>query len=152
MTQAHYSLHHWIGLCIYTCNTCSTIRVGGHREYLFFINVNNSVTKMSGFWQKFRISHQCYMYRDYKGVRVRVMMFNATFNNISVISWRRVLLVEETGVPREIHRPVASHWQTLSHNVISSTPCQEQLVVIGTNCTDNCKSNYHTITTTTTPL
>jgi hypothetical protein len=31
-------------------------------------------------------------------------------------------LVEETGVPREYHRPVASHWQTWSHNVISSTP------------------------------
>ena len=27
------------------------------------------------------------------------MMFNATFNNISVISWRSVLLVEETGGP-----------------------------------------------------
>jgi len=26
------------------------------------------------------------------------MVFNATFNNISVISWRLVLLVEETGV------------------------------------------------------
>jgi hypothetical protein len=34
-------------------------------------------------------------------VRVRVMVFNATFNNISVISWRSVLLVEETGVPGE---------------------------------------------------
>jgi hypothetical protein len=33
-----------------------------------------------------------------------------------------VLLVEETGVPGENHRPVASHGQTLSHNVISSTP------------------------------
>jgi hypothetical protein len=49
------------------------------------------------------------------------MVFNATFNNISVISWRSVLLVEETGVPRENHRPVASHWQTLSHNIASST-------------------------------
>ena len=29
------------------------------------------------------------------------MMFNATFINISVISWRLVLLVEETGVPGE---------------------------------------------------
>ena len=27
------------------------------------------------------------------------MMFNATFNNISVILWQSVLLVEETGVP-----------------------------------------------------
>jgi hypothetical protein len=35
--------------------------------------------------------------------------FNTTFNNISVISWRSVLLVEEA---RENHQPDASHWQT----------------------------------------
>ena len=29
------------------------------------------------------------------------MIFNATFNNITVISWRPALLVEETGVPGE---------------------------------------------------
>ena len=29
------------------------------------------------------------------------MVFNATFNKISVTSWRSVLLVEETEVPRE---------------------------------------------------
>ena len=52
---------------------------------------------------------------------VRVLVFNATFNNNSVISWRSVLLVEETGVPGENHRPVASHFQTLSHDVVSST-------------------------------
>jgi hypothetical protein len=39
----------------------------------------------------------------------RLMMFKATFNNISVISWRSVLLVEETGVLRENHRRVANH-------------------------------------------
>jgi hypothetical protein len=33
----------------------------------------------------------------------RVKVFNATFNNISVISWRSVLLVEETEVPGENH-------------------------------------------------
>jgi hypothetical protein len=32
---------------------------------------------------------------------VRVMVFNATFNNISAILWRSVLLVEETGVPEK---------------------------------------------------
>jgi isovaleryl-CoA dehydrogenase len=42
-------------------------------------------------------------------VIVRVVVFNATFHNISVMSWRSVLLVEETVVPEEIHRPVASH-------------------------------------------
>jgi hypothetical protein len=49
------------------------------------------------------------------------MVFNATSNNISVIWWWSVLLVEVTGVPRENHRPTASHWQTLSHNVVSGT-------------------------------
>ena len=35
------------------------------------------------------------------------MVLNATFNNISVISWWLVLLVEEAGVPGENHRLVA---------------------------------------------
>jgi len=38
-----------------------------------------------------------------------LMGFNAIFNNISIISWRSVLLVEKTGGPGENHRPVASH-------------------------------------------
>jgi hypothetical protein len=41
---------------------------------------------------------------------VCLMLFNATFNNISVISWLSVLLVEETGVPRRkpptCHKPL----------------------------------------------
>jgi hypothetical protein len=42
-------------------------------------------------------------------INVRLMVFNPNFNNISVISWRSVLLVEETGGPEENHRPVTSH-------------------------------------------
>jgi hypothetical protein len=30
-----------------------------------------------------------------------ITVFNATFNNISVISWRSILFVEETGVPEK---------------------------------------------------
>ena len=76
------------------------------------------------------------------------MVLNATFNNISVISWRSVLLMEETGVPGENHWPAATHWQTLSHIVVSSTPRLEgdRHDVIGSY-----KSNHHTITTTTDP-
>ena len=37
------------------------------------------------------------------------MVFNATFNNISVISWWLVLLMEETEVPGENHRPALFH-------------------------------------------
>ena len=66
---------------------------------------------------------------------------------------------EETGFPGENHQPVISHWKTSSHNVVSSTPRHEgmngikiTLVVIGTDCTGGCKSNYHTITATTASL
>ena len=76
------------------------------------------------------------------------MGFNTISNNISVISWRSVVLVEDTGISKENHR------QTLSDNVVSSTPRPPwtgfeltTLVVIGTDCTGSCKSNYHTITT-----
>jgi hypothetical protein len=43
----------------------------------------------------------------FQGIKVRSMVFNATFNNTSVIWWQSVLLVEETEVPEENHRPVA---------------------------------------------
>jgi hypothetical protein len=40
---------------------------------------------------------------------VGFMVFIATVNNISVISWQSVFLLEETEGSRENHRPAASH-------------------------------------------
>jgi len=63
--------------------------------------------------------------------------------------------MEESRVPGENYKPVASHWQTLSHNVVSGTPelvmsgirtHNLDLVVISTDCTGSCKSLCHTIT------
>jgi hypothetical protein len=68
---------------------------------------------------------------------VMVMVLNATFNNISAISWLSVLLVKETGVPRENHRPAASHRQTLSHYVTSSTPRLSEIRQRGNKKTKN---------------
>ena len=87
------------------------------------------------------------------------MVFNATFNNVSVISWRSVLLVGETGIPGENHRLATSHWQTLSHGNESSTPRHErnynsQRWWRDTDCIDivNTSTLYHTITTKMAPL
>ena len=39
--------------------------------------------------------------KHWEGVNVKIMVFNATFNIISFISWLPILLVEENGVPGE---------------------------------------------------
>ena len=54
---------------------------------------------------------------------VRVMVFNTTFNNNSVILWQSVLLMEES---EENYRPAASHGQRFSYIVVLSTPCHER--------------------------
>ena len=71
---------------------------------------------------------------------VCLMDFNTTFSNISVILWRSVLLVEETGGPGENHRPVASHWQTLMFYTSSWSRFElTTSVVIGTDSIGSCK-------------
>jgi len=51
-----------------------------------------------------------------------IIVFDATFNNISVISFRLVLLAEKTGVPGENQRHAASHCHSFSHNVHLAIP------------------------------
>ena len=88
--------------------------------------------------------------RNFRQIWFWFMVFNATFNNISAISWRSVLLVEETG---KNHRPVEVtdklYHITLYHRVHLAWTGFEltTLIVI-----DSCKSNYHTITCMTDPL
>jgi hypothetical protein len=77
---------------------------------------------------------------------VTVMVFNATFNNISFISWRSVLLVEETTDIEQITDKLyhimlyREHLAWAGFELIT-------LEVIDTDCKYSCKSNYHTITT-----
>ena len=51
---------------------------------------------------------------------VCLMVFNATFNNISVISWRSFLLVEETGGPEENH--LSQVTDKLYHKMLYTSP------------------------------
>jgi len=83
----------------------------GRKKYHIntFICMNNQIYWNKNFWY-----------------RVWFMVFNATFNNFLAISWRSVLLVEVSGVPGEKYQPVASHWQIVSDNVASSTPCNNK--------------------------
>ena len=106
---------------------------------------------IASIWKKRNPSLE-YIYILWKIVEwVRVLVFNATFNNISVIS--SVLLVEETGVPEENHKHGASNWSTLSQKfcIECTSPWVgfelTTLVMIGTDYICSCKINYHTITT-----
>ena len=80
---------------------------------------------------------------------IKAMVFNTTFNSISVISWRSVSLVEETGVPGENHRHEVCHMMWYRVHIAWAGFELTTLVVIGTDCIGSCKSNYHTITTRT---
>ena len=71
------------------------------------------------------------------------MVWFDSFNYIMAVSF----IGEGNRSTRENHWPVTGHWQTLSYNVVSSTPHHEQgfeltmLVVIGTDCIGSYKSN-----------
>ena len=60
------------------------------------------------YWQGVSVRKHCGV-ASMDCLLVCFMVLNVTFNNISVILWRSVLLVEETGGPGENNRPVASH-------------------------------------------
>jgi hypothetical protein len=65
---------------------------------LFYENVDHLEKK----YCQFILSHVNIFYLIFV---VDFLCFNATFSNISAISWRPVLVVEEAGVPGENHRP-----------------------------------------------
>ena len=77
---------------------------------------------------------------------VGCMLPNAILNNISAISWWSVLLVEETRVPGENHRPVTSRRHTLYKKMLNQVHIAwagfelTTLVVIGTDCIGRYKS------------
>ena len=87
------------------------------------------------------------------------MVFDATSNNISVISWWSILLMEIGGNrSTEITTDLLQVTDKLYHIMLYEyKPTWERfeltiLVVICTDCLCSCKSNYHTIITTTSPL
>jgi hypothetical protein len=122
---------HCIGSCKSNYHTITTTmaptKVGKNYNYIYLNkSLKKNITKLYYNWN---CTHSFFSQQIFivnlimqSDNGLGFMVFNATFNNISVISWWPVLLVEEIRVPGENHWPAASHWQTLSHNLVSSTP------------------------------
>ena len=82
---------------------------------------------------------------------VYLMVFNATFNNISAISSRSVLLMEETEDPEnttDLSQVIDKLYHILLYTSHWSRFELTTSVVIGTDCIGSCKSNYHATTVT----
>ena len=124
-------------------------------SYIFFIWVIRTITKLFfkkewrfKKWKKIPWKIDCNV--DKMKVWLHYgfgLVFNATFDNISVMSWWSVLLVKETRGHGENHQPVASHCQTLSHNIVHLT-----LIEIRTQNISGDRHWFHTITVKTAPL
>jgi hypothetical protein len=119
------------------CNTAVHIRLCNNKQ---------CNPPLINIYQKYRSINRIKTLLKY---RHRIIVFDATFNNISDISTRSVLLVEETRVTGENHLPAASHWQTFT---FTSLPVGIQVwfdgiwfcVLISEN--DYNKTDHHDIT------
>jgi hypothetical protein len=78
-----------VTLCIY--------KISVFKEYLLLSASDSQLTQTN-----IQVQY-CQFYCN-----ARFLVFNPTFRNISAISWRPVLVVEEVGVPEENHRPWAT--------------------------------------------
>ena len=60
---------------------------------LYYKKIKKYYINQSKIFSNF-LNMTCFFYL--REIRVRVMVFNATFDNVSVISWRSVLLMQES--------------------------------------------------------
>jgi len=94
---------------------------------IFYLNNVSSLFRLAE-WIKVFNDTFCIVYStiDLRILKTPLVSSTFSFNIISVLSCRSVLLFGETGVHGENHRPDASRRKNVSCKVASSTPCNER--------------------------
>jgi hypothetical protein len=97
-----------MGILIKNCSQKIEMELCMNNHWMFSLNfvlIGYQRSYLKNFFKLFFAQvtnvNQCLVVTDIIDLRVRVVVFNATFNNISVISWQSVLLVEKNGVPEK---------------------------------------------------
>ena len=124
------------------------------QEIIIFSYTKYSITK-----EKCILITKCWYFNIWSldhevclSMRIGVRVVNATFNNILVISFRSVLLVEQTRYPEKTtnlpHVIDKLHYIMLYRVHLAWAGFElTTLVVLGIDCMGSCKSNYYMITT-----
>jgi hypothetical protein len=145
---------HCIGSCISNCHTITVTTVPVNVMIylkLYYFDLDSSlkaITKIKHLWMMCRFFH----WSIYKALSIKQEIYSwFLWVILGGYIYMYNLCKQCLG---ETHRPVASHWQTLSHNVIhiSLIEIRTTSVVMSTHCIDSCISNCHMITATTVPV
>jgi hypothetical protein len=111
----------WTTWSLFQCSFISRVCV----SIVYMLNVFCYVMWYSPVWCSYKIvfGSSCQYLLFYFNAFCLCQILCVKYFYLHIVGF---FLVKETRVPGKNQRPVSSHWQTLSHNIVLGTPCHER--------------------------